>query len=88
MAKTCSLTPVGIMYIVTITHLTILYYLYNTSYISNSLAKNLVGHNAKLVGRVPQCAPPWLRHWQEETVCSIVKLSWTREIFDCGFKFV
>ena len=25
---------------------------------------------------------------QEETVCSIVKLSWTREIFDCGFEFV
>ena len=48
------------MYIVTTTHLTILY---NISYISNSLAKNLVGHNAKLVGRVPQCAPPWLRHW-------------------------
>ena len=22
----------------------------------------LVGHKAKLVGHVPQCAPPWLRH--------------------------
>ena len=62
MTKICSLTPVGIMYIVTTIHLTILYYTNNTSYISNSLAKNLVGHNAKLVGRVPQCAPPWLRH--------------------------
>ena len=59
------------MYIVTTTttHLTILY---NTSYniISNSLAKNLVGHNAKLVGRVPQCAPPWLRHW---SMCNVTR---------------
>ena len=23
----------------------------------------LVGHKAKLVGDVPQCAPRWLRHW-------------------------
>ena len=21
------------------------------------------GHKTKLVGHVPQCAPPWLRHW-------------------------
>ena len=24
---------------------------------------------------------------QEETICSIIKLSWTRELFDCGLKF-
>ena len=26
------------------------------------LKNNLVGHKTKLVGPVPQCAPPWLRH--------------------------
>ena len=37
------------MYTTTTTHLTILYILFG-----NSLAKNLVGHNVKLVGHVPQ----------------------------------
>ena len=26
------------------------------------LKNSLVGHKTKLVGPVPQCAPPWLRH--------------------------
>ena len=34
--------------------------------------KNLVGHKIKLVGHVPQCAPPWLRHWCMR-MCSILK---------------
>ena len=25
---------------------------------------------------------------QEKVLCSIIKLSWTREIFDCGFNFM
>ena len=30
------------------------------------LLKNLVGHKTKLVGPVPQCAPPWLCHWKRQ----------------------
>ena len=29
---------------------------------SANCAENLVGHKTKLVGNVPQCAPPWLHH--------------------------
>ena len=32
------------------------------------LQNNLVGHKTKLVGPVPQCAPPWLRHCQESII--------------------